>query len=318
MADWYFRNQSSQGGPGGLRACPGCRNLVRSNQEFCPYCARRLRSESGLRGAVRSLLARPDAVTRLLLGLMAVGFLLQILADLFLPPEYRMPGGGGLFFLLAPEFLTSVRMGSNFHPIVAAFHQYWRFVTYCFLHFGLIHIAFNAYAFWDLGRLAEKMWGAKQVFATFILTGIAGGAVSFLWGMIRMHPANSAGASGAICGVLGLFLGSYYRNRFHIGEFLGTQLIRWAVYIVVFGLVMGADNGAHIGGMIAGGLLGYFLPPANHTRTPVRDEKIWNAAAWLSLAFLVISLGCAIYFFAQGPEYAAQMISRTQIILRAR
>lgn len=308
MADWYFRNQSSQGGQGGLKACPGCRNLVRSNQDFCPYCARRLKPEGGVRGAVRKFLSSPEAATRLLMGIMVAGFLLQILADLALPSQYRSKGGGGLFFLLAPEFITSVRMGSNFHPFVEAFGQYWRFVSYCFLHFGIIHIAFNAYAFWDLGRLAERMWGAKQVFATFILTGIAGGAASFMWGMLRMQPANSAGASGAICGVLGLFLGTYYRNRHHIGEFLGTQLIRWAVYIVIFGMILRADNGAHIGGMVAGGIMGYFLPPANRTRTPARDEKIWNAAAWLSLVLLIASLGCAVYFFAQGPEYVTSLL----------
>ena len=301
MADWYFRSDK----PGNLFVCPGCRNLVRRGQEFCPFCARRLAPESGVRAWLTGAFSAPDSVTRLLLGMMAAGFILQIIADVFLPEQLRDRGQGLMGAFMGANTLTYIRLGSNYQFLVAAHHEYWRFVTYCFLHIGIIHILFNGWAMWDLGRLAERLWGARQLFATFILTGIAGGMLSFAWNVyVFGRPANSAGASGAICGILGLLLGAYYKNRYHVGEFLGTQLIRWAVMILVFGLVVGADNGAHIGGMLSGAVLGYFLPPTDRSRTPDRDFRVWRVLAWLSLALLVVSLACALWFYAQGPVYA--------------
>lgn len=304
MADWYFRGGPKQNN---LRSCPGCRNLVRTDEEFCPFCARRLREGSGARGLLRRLRRlgdAPEIATRALLGMMIAGFLLQMLADLFLPVQFRTPGGG----LLVANMLTYIRLGSNFHLYVAAFDEYWRLLTYCFLHFGVIHILFNSWAFWDLGRLAERLWGARETFSTFILAGIAGGGASYVWNMWVLHaPKNSAGASGAICGILGLLLGAYYRNKHHVGEYLGSQLLRWAVYILVFGLLFNADNAAHIGGMAAGAALGYFLPPARGGKRTDRDERIWNILAVASLALLAVCVMFAAAFFAQGPEFAASL-----------
>ncbi len=310
MADWYFRNnnQNNNTAHNGLKVCPGCRNLVKPSEEFCPYCARRLRAAGGVRGWWRKTLSRPFVATRFLLGMIVAVFVLQFVADFFLPAQYRIPmRGGGIFGLLTANPLTYIRMGSNFHPFVAEFGQYWRFLTYCFLHFGLIHILFNGWALWDLGRLAERLWGPRQVFATFVLTGIAGGFFSFAWNMALSNWSNSAGASGSLCGILGLLLGAYFKKKHQIGEYLGSQLIRWAVMILVFGLVAGADNAAHIGGMMSGAVLGYFLSPTDHSRTLERDMQIWNYAAIVSLALLVVCAAFAVVFFAHGPAYARSL-----------
>ncbi len=301
MADWYFRSNK----PNNLFACPGCRNLVRRGQEFCPFCARRLGPASGVRARLARAFSSPDSMTRFLLGMMAAGFMLQIVADFLLPEQFRDRGRGFLGAFMGANTLTYIRMGSNFQFLVAAYHEYWRWVTYCFLHIGVLHILFNSWAMWDLGRLAEQLWGKRQLFATFILTGVAGGAVSFAWNVyVFGRPANSAGASGAICGILGLLLGAYYKNRYHVGEFLGSQLIRWAVMILVFGLVVGADNGAHVGGMLSGAVLGYFLPPTDRSRTPDRDWRVWRALAWAAAVLLAVAVLCAVWFYAQGPVYA--------------
>ncbi len=302
MADWYFRGGPSKNR---LQTCPGCRNLVNRGEEFCPFCARRLKENSGIRSVVKKFFNRPDSMTRFLIGMIAVVFLLQIIADFFLPGNYRLGGGSGLWSMLAADGMTYIRMGSNFHALVASRHEYWRWVTYCFLHIGLIHILFNCWAFRDLGRLAEHLWGRRQLFAVFILTGIGGGFLSFAWNMFLNSPKNSAGASGAICGVLGLLLGAYYRNKYHVGERLGAHLIQWTVYILVFGLVAGADNGAHIGGLVAGAALGYFLPPTSHSKTLNRDTKIWNILFRISVGLLVISVAFAVVFYLRGADFAA-------------
>lgn len=306
MADWYFRGNK----PNNLQVCPGCRNLVRRGEEFCPFCAKRLRAEGGLRSALSGVFSRPDSMTRLLLGMIVVGFLLQFVSDFFLPDIMRNQGGGrGLGSLMGSSMWTYIRMGSNFHYLVVAHYEFWRWVTYCFLHIGVLHILFNGWALWDLGRLAERLWGARQLFATFILTGIVGGAFSTISNVfIFGRGGSSAGASGAICGVLGLLLGAYFKNKYHVGEYLGAQLIRWAVMILVFGLVVGADNAAHIGGMVSGAALGYLMPPTNTSKTPGRDRTVWKILSAVSLVLLIVSLGCAVYFYAQGPMYAAGLL----------
>lgn len=302
MADWYFRNQQS-----GLTTCPGCRNLVRNDEEFCPYCARRLGPEKGWRGRLKHVLSRESIATRVLVGVICVMFMLQFITDMFLPEQYRGERGG-IFFLLAAQPFTYLRLGSNFHPFVLAYGQIWRFVTSCFLHIGLIHILFNCWAFWDLGRLAEKFWGAKAIFAVFILTGAFGSFSSMVWhALVWGRPTNSAGASGAICGLLGLLLGAYYKNRYNIGEFLGAQLVRWAVYIIIFGLVAGADNGAHVGGMLAGGAMGYFLPPLARSRNRDRDERIWHYAAIAALALFVVAFAFDFLFYIKGWDNIAAL-----------
>lgn len=303
MADWYFRNNQ-----GALQSCPGCRNLVRANEEFCPYCARRLRPEGGMRGLVKRVRSMPFIATKALLGLIVLFFLLQMVTDLILPNAPR--AGSGIMGLGTSKMPTYTLLGSNFNVITLGYGQYWRLLTYCFLHFGFIHIFFNGYAFWDLGRLAERLWGGRQVFATFILTGVVGGLASAGWNMLMGQGANSAGASGAICGMLGLLIGAYYRNKYHLGEQLGSQLIRWAVIILAMGILGGFDNAAHLGGMLSGGALGYFLPPTRNSRTPARDTKIWTAAAILALVLMLAAFGfMAEFYISEFPgtvEYLRQ------------
>lgn len=309
MAEWYFRNNNNS--QSGLISCPGCRNLVRTDQEFCPYCARRLGPEKGWRGWLERFLRQDAVATRTIVGAICVFFLLQFITDMTLPDEYRSQSSGGLFSFPNLSQFTYIRLGSNFHWFVAAYGQVWRFVMSCFLHFGIVHILFNGWAFWDLGRLAEKLWNAKTVFAVFILTGAFAAFSSFFWNVVVIgRPVNSAGASGAICGILGLLLGTYYKNRYHIGEFLGSQLIRWAVYIVIFGLVAGADNAAHIGGMIAGAALGYFLPPLSRSKNAARDEKVWTIAAIAAAVIFVASLVMAIIFYSRGWDYMLWELGR--------
>ncbi|MDR1613704.1 MAG: rhomboid family intramembrane serine protease [Planctomycetota bacterium] len=287
MADWYFRNSQTNS----VKACPECGNLVRADQEFCPYCARRLGPERGARGWLKRALAAPAIATKGLIGAIAVFFFLQSLTDMLLPASLKSDAYGGLLGLSSAYPATYALLGANHPRFILEYGQVWRFFTSCLLHFGFIHILFNCWALWDLGRIAEKLWGARQVFAVFVLTGICGSAASFAWnGLVLHRPVTSAGASGAICGILGLFLGTYYRNRFHLGQILGANLVRWAVYIIVFGLVMQADNAAHIGGMISGAAFGYFLVPAARARRPALDAKIWTGLAVFALVVAVVCL----------------------------
>jgi rhomboid protease GluP len=269
--------------------------LVQGKDEFCPYCARRLRAESGWRSKARTFLAIPDVVTRALLGLIVLVFVLQYVVTAFLPSGYRDGGMGGLF---GSSSLAYVLMGGNSAVLVFGQGQWWRLVCYIFLHANLLHIFFNCWMLRDIGRLTERAWGTRETFAAFILTGIAAGLASAGLGEISGGRAVSVGASGSICGLLGLLIGGEYRlGRRRPGTFFESNLVRNGIYIIVFGLIVpGVDNAAHVGGLASGALLGYCLPPSGSGRIRDVDRTVWNLAAICSLVFLIGSAAAAGYF----------------------
>lgn len=149
-------------------------------------------------------------------------------------------------------------LGVNFSPWVEQ-GQWWRLFTSIFLHFGLMHLAFNCVSTLFLGRLLEDFVGRRIFLLVYLLSGIAGSLASFIFN----KEVFSAGASGAVFGLLGLFIAILLANvmqaelRKHwlkqIGIILGLNLM--------IGLVAPVDNAAHLGGLAAGALLGTILLP---------------------------------------------------------
>src|ERR1017187_1731001 len=91
--------------------------------------------------------------------------------------------------------------GANYGPYTLS-GQWWRLVTYMFLHGGLMHIAFNMWCLWDLGALCESLYGRWTYAAIYLITGFAGGLASVGW-----NPGTlSVGASGAIFGLAGALI----------------------------------------------------------------------------------------------------------------
>ena len=228
----------------------------------------------------------------MLLGLIALVFVLQYAVTALLPPEYRDGGMGGF---LGSSPIANALMGGNSATLVFGLGQWWRLVCYIFLHANLLHIFFNCWMLWDIGRLTERAWGARETFAAFILTGIAAGLASACLGEIFGGRAISVGASGSICGLLGLLIGAEYRlGRRRPGTFFESNLVRNGIYIIVFGLIVpGVDNAAHVGGLVSGALLGYRQPPSGSGRTRDRDRNAWNWAAICSLVLLIGSAAAA-------------------------
>jgi membrane associated rhomboid family serine protease len=79
-------------------------------------------------------------------------------------------------------------------------------VTYIFLHGGWWHVTTNMAGLWSFGRLAEPLIGSKRFLFTYLASGVLTGLVIVILGPHWTKPA--AGASGAICGILGVFLAS--------------------------------------------------------------------------------------------------------------
>jgi rhomboid protease GluP len=151
---------------------------------------------------------------------------------------------------------VAVHFGANLGPYTIS-GEWWRLVTYMFLHGGLLHILFNMWCLWDLGSLCESLYGRWTFAAVYLTTGAAGGLASVAW-----NPrVLSVGASGAIFGLAGALIASFYLGEFSLPKIAirGTlrSLVVFAVFNLFFGGVFGGiDNACHIGGLVSGLALG--------------------------------------------------------------
>jgi rhomboid protease GluP len=154
---------------------------------------------------------------------------------------------------------TALAFGSNFGPDTLN-GEWWRLLASMFIHFSLVHITFNMVVLVQMGRIAERLFGNARFAALYFFTGLTASLTSLCW-----HPIlNSAGASGAIFGVLGALLAYVIRYRASMPPTIQAQRFRSVAFIVVYSLFnglthQGIDNAAHIGGLISGFLMGWLL-----------------------------------------------------------
>ncbi|MCZ6792418.1 MAG: rhomboid family intramembrane serine protease [Planctomycetota bacterium] len=189
-------------------------------------------------------------VTSLLLLLVLGFFVLELVAD------QKFEGD--------PDAQPHVLLGSLAYFSTVEQHQYWRLVSAMFLHAGLLHIFFNAMVLFDLGRFCEPMVSPYKFFTIYMLSGIGGSLASLAYGydadfaLVREHfPESperySLGASGALCGLIGMLLVYSIKERHRQ---LRESLVRWVIFIAVFSFLPGIDHMGHIGGFVVGCLLG--------------------------------------------------------------
>lgn len=138
-------------------------------------------------------------------------------------------------------------------------NQYWRLVTPAFLHFGWLHIVFNSLWLWELGSRVERVMGGVNMLGLFLVIALVSNSAQYLFG----GPGIFGGMSGVVYGLLGFcWVGAKIQPRWQFAPAPAIMLfmIGWLVFCIV-GLVevlgFGAiANAAHVGGLIAGGILG--------------------------------------------------------------
>jgi rhomboid protease GluP len=159
-----------------------------------------------------------------------------------------------------PSPLDVFKWGGDFAPATLGDHQYWRLLTSIFLHFGIIHIAFNMYVLYQIGPFIETTFGRVRYLLIYFIAGLAGSIVS-----VTFHPHSvGAGASGAIFGLYGGVFGFLLRERKSLNPEATKSIAKSAgifvLYNVVFGAMQGTtDLSAHFGGLIAGFFAGLAL-----------------------------------------------------------
>lgn len=140
--------------------------------------------------------------------------------------------------------------------------QWWRMVSATFLHSGLMHLAMNMLGLWSIGQTVERIYGHRTYLMIYLGSAITGSALSLHF---SAQKAVSVGASGAIFGIAGALLVSVYQNRETLPKIFGRQNLSGLGLFVLYSLAQGfvqsgIDNGAHIGGLLAGGMMAYILP----------------------------------------------------------
>lgn len=244
--------------------------------------------ELPFQAALRERCARPLAAPLLLAVNVAV-FAVMALA------------GAGL---VAVDPQVHVRFGSNYGPLTLS-SEPWRLLTCMFIHFGLLHLAFNMWALWDVGRLVERLYGTASFVLLYFVAGLAGSITSVLW-----NPAiNAAGASGALFGVVGALLAFVFRPDLGLPPMVVRALRNSMLAFTGFSLALGAvatgiDNAAHLGGLATGLIMGFVLA---RPLVPGQDRRSafvrFAAAMILGTAALGLALQPVLH---PAPRIAAE------------
>ncbi len=206
-----------------------------------------------------------------------------------------------------------VRFGAKVNGRIAA-GEYWRFITPIFVHIGLLHLAFNSYALYALGTEVERLFGRAPFTAIYLLAGATGVLASFAF-----NDHLSAGASGAIFGLvgaLGYFFARYRNLLGRVGRRQLVNIVLVAAYNLAFGfLYQGVDNHGHIGGLVAGVALGWALCPDYAIRrdwdgVPVGivDARARRRRVLLTLPIIVaLVVGAGVAVRVRRDSFAVRM-----------
>lgn len=168
-----------------------------------------------------------------------------------------------LLFLLmgkTEDILFLQEHGAMYEPYVIGDHEYYRLITSMFLHFGIQHLLNNMVMLGALGYHLEPEIGRLRFLLVYFLSGIGGNIASLLYNQMNGITVVSAGASGAVFGLMGALLCAVVRKRGNLGSLNKRKMLFLVALSLYFGLTSPeVDNVAHIGGVVCGFLLG-FLP----------------------------------------------------------
>lgn len=145
------------------------------------------------------------------------------------------------------DALTLVNFGALYKPLVL-YGEYHRLIFSAFLHIGIIHLLVNNYSLYVIGTQLESFLGKYKFLFVYIISAISGSLMSLVF-----SSNVSAGASGAIFGLLGSLLYFGYNYRVYLGSVLKSQIIPLIILNLGIGFtIKGVDNAAHIGGLVGG------------------------------------------------------------------
>lgn len=153
-----------------------------------------------------------------------------------------------------------ITYGAMYAPLVLEKGEYYRLLTSIFMHFGINHIMNNMLILFILGDNLERALGHVKYLIFYLFCGIGANIISMMLNLRSYQVVVSAGASGAIFGVIGGLLYAVFVNRGRLEDLSTKQLVVVIVCSLYFGFTStGVDNVAHIAGLMIGIVLGILL-----------------------------------------------------------
>lgn len=165
----------------------------------------------------------------------------------------------------------AIESGSLSWYFVHFHHQYYRIFTSIFLHGGISHLFNNMVILAYVGGILENKIGKLRYVILYLMSGILAGIVSMRYNMEKVELVQSIGASGAIFGVVGAVLLILLLNKGRIENLSRRQMILFVFFSLYGGFAgQNVDNAAHVGGLLAGFILGLVI-----YRKPKR-RNVWT------------------------------------------
>jgi rhomboid protease GluP len=198
--------------------------------------------------------------------------------------------------------------GALYPPLVRRRGEIWRLYTCTFLHVRPEHALMNLYALYQVGHTLAPAYGAGRLVLVYVAGGLGGSLASFVWRVgapIKQTTTRfsfrrmtvSAGASGAICAMIGAAA--------VIAEQLGSSSVRnamlqWGAIVLLFGLAPFVDNMAHLGGMATGAAIAFLL---GRPALPAHADPY--TALWWALFLAPLAASLVLAWRVRGPAAAA-------------
>lgn len=153
-----------------------------------------------------------------------------------------------------------IACGAGYGPLITGAGEWYRVFTSMFLHFGISHLANNMLVLFVLGQRLEPAVGGVRYLLIYLLSGFGGNVISLGLEMQSSNYAVSAGASGAVFGVMGAMIYVILRNKGRVADLSIKKMMIMAAFSLYFGFTStGVDNAAHVGGLICGFLAALLL-----------------------------------------------------------
>ena len=171
----------------------------------------------------------------------------------------------------------------------AALAEPWRLLSSVFVHYGILHIVMNMLGLANFGRIAEPALGTSRFLIAYVTTGLLGSVASVAYAHFAGGGGETAGASGAVFGMMGVVLGWMLRRR-------DPRWKEWAVQAVFYSLLFGfavnrsgvgimINNTAHVAGLLSGIIFGVAYAGARP-----RSDLWANVAAAVGVFACVVSI----------------------------
>lgn len=180
---------------------------------------------------------------------------------------------------------TLINFGANYITFTKE-GEYFRIITSAFLHIGIIHLLLNMYSLYIIGPQVEYFYGKTKYLIIYLFSAIMGSLFT-----VALSSTNtvSAGASGAIFGLLGSILYFGIKFRGYIGDSIVNQIIPVVLINLFIGFTTpGIGNAAHIGGLIGGYIISMAIGVGNKEE---KSSKINGLIISVLLTIFMIYIG---------------------------